>query len=413
MSAAAAREAGSSAGAPGEAGASVALLGFLADEVTRQTLARLAGERKWRDPVIESGGVEAARRYLEDGRQADGDLLVVDLSDAAEPLAAIEGLADVCEPGTRVVALGVANDVKLFRALIEAGVADYLVKPVSADDLGRAIDQAMGAKAAEAAKPQSHVIAIIGARGGVGASTVALNLAWLLSQERGRKVALVDLDLHFGSIALSLDLETGSGFRDVLQNPSRIDPLFLERASLRAAERLIVLGTEEPLAAARHWDAGAFRPLLDELTQAHEIVLLDLPRAMALEHPELLAAADQAVMVADLSLPSLRDALRLKTLIGALSPRARASLWLNRPRPPGKNDVPPAEFAKTLGAPAAGDLPYDPKAAALAAGSGKPLVAVAKNAKAAQALRKLAAGLAAPKAPAARRRGLLARLLKS
>jgi len=407
MSAAAAR----ADRAPVEATGEPSLMAFLADEVTRQTLSRLAGERKWRDPVIETGGVEAAHRHLADG--ASSDFLIVDLSDSADPLGAIEGLADVCEPGTRVITLGTANDVKLFRALIESGVADYLVKPVSADDLARAIDQAAGVKAGEPRKAQGQVVAVIGARGGVGASTVALNLAWLLSQERKCKVALVDLDLHFGSIALSLDLETGNGFRDVLQNPSRIDPLFLERASLRAADRLIVLGTEEPLAAVRHWDAGAFRPLLEELVQAHDVVLLDLPRAMALEHPELLGAADQAVMVADLSLASLRDVLRLKTLAGEIAPQARTALWLNRPRPAGKNDVPPAEFAKTLGVPVAGELPYDPKAAMQAAGSGKPFVAAAKNSKAAQALRKLAAGVAAPKKAPARRRGLLARLLKS
>jgi pilus assembly protein CpaE len=407
MSAAAARQASE----PSETANELSLMAFLADDVTRQTLSRLAGERKWREPVIESGGLEAAHRYLADG--ASSDLLIVDLSETADPLGAINGLADVCEPGTRVIALGTTNDVKLFRALIESGVTDYLVKPVSADDLMRAINHATGVKAAaDAQEARGQIVAVIGARGGVGASTVALNLAWLLSQERGRKVALVDLDLHFGSIALSLDLETGNGFRDVLQNPSRIDPLFLERASIRAADRLILLGTEEPLASTRHWDAEAFKPLLAELTTAHETVLLDLPRAMALEHPELLAAADVALLVADLSLSSLRDILRLKTLTHELAPKARTMLLLNRPRPPGKNDVPPAEFAKTLGEPAAGELPFDAKAAAQAAGGGKPFVAVAKNAKAAQALRKLALGLASPKTSPARRRGLLARLLK-
>lgn len=396
---------------PSEAADGLSLMAFLADDVTRQTLSRLAGERNWREPVIEGGGLEAAHRYLADG--ASSDLLIVDLSETTDPLGAINGLADVCEPGTRVIALGTTNDVKLFRALIESGITDYLVKPVSAEDLLRAIDHASGVKAAASAEAaRGQIVVVIGARGGVGASTVALNLAWLVSQEQARKVALVDLDLHFGSLALSLDLETGNGFRDVLQNPSRIDPLFLERASIRAAERLILLGTEEPLATTRHWDSEAFKPLLAELTKAHDLVLLDLPRTMALEHPELLAAADVALLVADLSLSSLRDILRLKTLTRELAPKARTTLLLNRPRPPGKNDVPPAEFAKTLGEPVGGDLPFDAKAATQAAGGGKPFVAVAKNSKAAQALRKLALSFAAPKKRSAPRRGLFARLLK-
>jgi pilus assembly protein CpaE len=396
---------------PHEAGDGPAVMAFLADDVTRQTLARLAGERKWSDPVIEGGGIEAAQRRLADG--ANADLLIVDLSGAADPLAAVNGLADVCEPGTRVIALGTVNDVRLFRALMEAGVVDYLVKPVAAEDLARAIDQANGAGAVPSADPRGQIVAVIGARGGVGASTVALNLAWLLSQERARKVALVDLDLHFGNIALSLDLETGSGFRDVLQNPARIDPLFLERASIRAAERLIVLGTEEPLAALRHWDAGAFRPLLEELAKAHDVVLLDLPRALALDHPELIAAADRTLLVADLSLAALRDVLRLRTLVRDLAPKTRIGLLLNRPRPPVGDDVPAAEFAKTLGEPATADLPYEGKAAMRAAGSGKPLAALARKARATVALRKLAGELAAQKPVRTRRRGLLARLLKS
>lgn len=396
---------------PGETAEGLSVMAFLADDVTRQTLSRLAGERKWFEPVIDGGGIEAAQRHLADG--GSPDLLIVDLSGVGNPLGAIGQLADVCEPGTRVIALGSANDVKLYRALIEAGVADYLVKPVAAEDLARAIDQADGgSSSAPAAEAKGQVVAVIGARGGVGASTVALNLAWLISQERARKVALVDLDLHFGSLALSLDLETGNGFRDVLQNPARIDPLFLERASIRAADRLILLGTEEPLAAVRHWDAGAFRPLLEELTKAHDLVILDLPRAMALDHPELIAAADRTLLIADLSLAALRDMLRLQTLVRELAPKTRVGLLLNRPRPPGKNDVPPAEFAKTLGEPVAAELPYDGKAAMLAAGGGKPLVAAAGKGKAAEALRKLAANLTAEKKSRTRRRGLLARLLK-
>ena len=106
-------------------------------------------------------------------------------------------------------------------------------------------------------------------------------------------------------------------------------------------------------------------------------------------------------------------ALAKGALAGEQSPKARVSLWLNRPRPAGKNDVPPGEFAKTLEGPIGGELPYDPKAAMLAAGSGKPLVAVAKSSKTAQALRRLAASFTAPKKTAKRRRGLFARLLKS
>lgn len=370
-----------------------AVMAFAADDVTRQTLARLAAELGWHDPVIESGGVTAARRMLADS--VSPNLLIVDVAEAVDPLAELNGLADVCEPGTRVVALGVANDVRLYRSLIEAGVVDYLVKPVSAADLQRAIAQAdEGAAGGNAASARrGRVTAVLGARGGVGASMVALNLAWLLSHEHGRKTALVDFDLHFGTAALSLDLETGGGFRDVLQNPSRIDPLFLERASLRVGEKLVLLGTEESLTASRQWTPESVKPLLDELTQAQDDVVIDLPRGVAIEATELLAAADQVVVVADASLSSLRDGLRLKALVREAAPKAKLRVVVNRSRPGLKGELPVGELAKSLGEPAAGEIPYDPKAAAAAAAKGRPIVAVAKADKAAQALRKLAGEL--------------------
>lgn len=151
---------------PNDTAEGLSLSAFVADDVTRLTLTRLVAERRWRDASAELGGIEATHRHFEKG--AACDLLIVDLSDSADPLGAINGLADVCEPGTRVIALGTANDVKLFRTLIEAGVADYLVKPVSADDLARAIYQANGAKAGEVKGGQGQVIAVIGARGDIG-----------------------------------------------------------------------------------------------------------------------------------------------------------------------------------------------------------------------------------------------------
>ena len=331
-----------------------------------------------------------------------------------DPLGDINELADLCEPGTRVIALGTANDVRLYRSLIDAGVTDYLIKPVAPADLARAAQQAIAGHKPEAAEgKQGRIAAVLGARGGVGASTVAVNLGWLLSQEQGQKVVLVDLDLMFGTVALSLDIEPGSGFRDVLQNPSRIDPLFLERASIRVTDTLAVLGTEDLLIGGTHWNADAFVPLLTELTKAFDHIVLDIPRAFAIQHPELIAAASTTVLVTDLSLAALRDLLRIKALAREHAPHTRLKVVANHARPLGKGEMPAAEFERGIEDKIACTIPFDPKSAAQAAGAGRPLVAVARKSKGAEALRRMSQSLVVTKAKKKKTKGFaFARLFK-
>lgn len=395
MSAMAARQSGSERE---DSGSILAVMAFVADDVTRQTLIRLAADQKWRDPVIATGGIEAARKQLR-GSASPG-LLIVDLSESKnDPLAEINELAELCEPGTRVIALGTANDVRLYRSLIDAGVTDYMVKPVTAGDLARAVNYAVSSQKPDPAEgKQGRIAAVLGARGGVGASTVAVNLAWLLSQEQGQQVVLVDLDLAFGTIALSLDIEPGSGFRDVLQNPSRIDPLFLERAALRVNDTLAILGTEESLVGGGHWSAEAFVPLLTELGKTFDHIVLDIPRAFAVQHPEIIATAMTTVLVTDLSLSAMRDALRIRSMVRETAPHTNLKVVVNHARPVSKGDMPLAEFERSIDDTIACDIPFDAKGAAQATGAGRPLAAVAKKSKGTEALRKMSLSMAATKA---------------
>lgn len=402
------------AAGPDDADAKLSVMAFVADDVTRQTLVRLASERGWRDPVIASGGLSAARAELSDSTSPG--LLIFDLSESKDPLGEINQLADLCEPGTRVIALGTTNDVRLYRNLIDAGVTDYMVKPVAAGDLVRAVLHAVASQKPDMAEGKhGAVTAVIGARGGVGASMVALNLSWLLSQEQRQRVVLVDFDLSFGTVALSLDIDPGTGFRDVLQNPSRIDPLFLERASMKINDTLSILGMEDPLIGGGHWSAEAFVPLLTELGKSFDHIILDVPRSLAVQHPELIATAATTVMVSDLSLAAMRDALRLKALARENAPHTRLKIVVNHPRPAGKGDMPPAEFERSIEDKIACELAYDPKSVGQAAGTAKPLAAVARKAKVVEALRKLSQGMATAKAAKGQKKTpfALSRLFKS
>ena len=388
------------------------VMAFVSDDVTRQTLIRLGTEQKWQDPKISTGGIEAARKALRGSTSPN--LLIVDLSESkSDPLAEINELAELCEPGTRVIALGTANDVRLYRSLIDAGVTDYMVKPVTTGDLSRAVAYAVSSQKPDPAEGrQGRITAVLGARGGVGATTVAVNLGWILSQEQGQKVVLVDMDLTFGTIALSLDIEPGSGFRDVLQNPSRIDPLFLERASIHVNDSLAILGTEDPLVGGGHWSADAFVPLLTELSKTFDHILLDIPRALAVQHPELIATATTTLLVTDLSLSAMRDALRIRSLVRETAPHTNLKVMVNHARPVGKGEMPLAEFERSIDDTIVCDIPFDAKGMAEANGAGRPLAAVVKKSKSTEALRKVTQSMAVTKEK--KKNGFsLARLFKS
>ncbi|MBL6933238.1 MAG: P-loop NTPase, partial [Rhodospirillales bacterium] len=216
--------------------ARAAFLAVVTDEVTRAVMVRVAAENGWSENQVLEGSAAEAVDAL--NNIPTPEKLVIDLSGSADPIADIDALAQVCQPDTRVIALGDINDVNLFRHLMDMGVQDYLLKPVSAEDLNEAVSRVddVETQGTDDDERQGRLIAVIGARGGVGASTVAANIAWMMAHQQGQRVALIDLDLYFGSIALALDMEPGRGFREALENPSRIDGLFVERAMVRESE---------------------------------------------------------------------------------------------------------------------------------------------------------------------------------
>ena len=200
-----------------------------------------------------------------------------------------------------MIASGQVNDVRLYRDLVASGIHDYLLKPFTVDQLRDTFAHAqsiLSGPRGEAQADKPHVMAaVIGVRGGVGASTIATSLAWLLGEKAHRSTALLDLDVHFGTGALALDLEPGRGLTDAIENPSRIDGLFIERAMVRANERLSVLSAEAPIHQPLITDGTAFFQLQEEMRNAFESTVLDLPRHMLIQYPHMVHDAHVAVVV--------------------------------------------------------------------------------------------------------------------
>ena len=185
-----------------------------------------------------------------------------------------------------VIAAGQVNDVRLYRDLVASGIQDYLLKPFSVDQMRDALAHAQmtiaGPRITEAAVERPHLTtAVIGVRGGVGASSIASSIAWLFGEKGRRSTALLDLDVHFGTGALALDLEPGRGLTDAIENPSRIDGLFIERAMVKANDKLAVLSAEAPINQPLTSDGAAFFQLQEEMRQAFECTVIDLPRSDA------------------------------------------------------------------------------------------------------------------------------------
>src|SRR3569623_302851 len=229
---------------PGPLGNRDPFAAFICDETALDVLRPVVIEMGWQPEKCNKGGLRNAVQSL--SISASPAILLVDLSESGDPLNDINALAEVCEPGTVVIAAGQVNAVRLYRDLTASGIQDYLLKPQSAEmqreAFGRAQALLNAPKVPEASVDRPHcATAIIGTRGGVGASTIATSIAWLMSEKGGRTTALLDLDVHFGTGALALDLEPGRGLTDAIETPSRIDGLFIERAKVKSSETLSVL----------------------------------------------------------------------------------------------------------------------------------------------------------------------------
>ena len=369
---------------------------FVCDETTAEIVRPIAVEMGWAPEKVNKGGLRNAVQTL--SVSASPQILLVDLSESGDPLNDINALAEVCEPGTIVIASGQVNDVRLYRDLLASGLHDYLLKPMSPDMLrdsianAQAILNAPKLNEGDNERPHSS-IAVIGTRGGVGASSIVTSLAWLMSEKNGRTTALLDLDVHFGTGALALDLEPGRGLTDAIENPSRIDGLFIERAMVRANDKLAILSAEAPINSPIISDGSAFYQLQEEMRAAFECTLTDLPRGMLVMHPHLMADVQIAVVVTELTLAAARDAIRILSWMKSNAPQAQVVVVANKLQPTGQTEISRKDFESSIERKIDFAIPYDPKAAAQSAKLGKSIAETAKGNKTGQPMSDLATRL--------------------
>ncbi len=286
-------------------------------------------------------------------------LLFVDVSDCDRVLEAVQALSDVCEPQLQVVVIGTRNDVGLFRGLLRLGVSDYLFKPVTADLVEQLISRLTSTPGSGADSRLGKLVSVVGARGGVGTSSIAVATAHYLAQKAGRRVLLIDLDTRHGALALLTGTRPNAGLADALAQPGRIDDLFIERATIRVSDRLDLMASEldrDRLASPAPVSPEAVDALIGRLQRAYHYVVVDVPQPVLPQAEALLDAANVQLLVSNATLLAARDTAVAQ---GAANPfNQRQILVHNQAGRPG--DLSAADYGSALKRPPDVAIPFLP-----------------------------------------------------
>jgi len=312
-----------------------ALIAFLADAESEAVLREGLAEAMPGGFEVRRGNVRTAISAL--SRMTTPRTLVMDITGDPHPLASLADLAQVLEPDVRVLIVGDRQDVAFYRQVTRGlGAQEYLYKPLVPDLVARLFGSQLYQRGESAEEVRGgRVIAVSAVRGGAGASTIAVNLAWYFAHEARRHTVLVDADLHVGTIALLLGAKAGPGLRTALEAPHRLDEVFLERVALPVEERLHLLASEEKLTESPQVKSGATEKLLDLLRRRYNYIVTDAPFASNSTSQDLLNLAHQRVLVLPPTLPGVRDTLRRLALPNGPAQARRAVVVLNRSGAPG------------------------------------------------------------------------------
>ena len=359
---------------------------------TGAALQRAAADRRLAKAhlQVQLGGIAAAVEHY--NGQVTPNLLIVETRlTGKEALTELDALAEVCDPATKVIVVGRVNDVGLYRELMRRGASEYLVAPLAPLQL---IEVISGLYTDRDAAPIGRVVAFVGARGGSGSSTLSHNVAWCVAEEMHIETTIVDLDLAFGTCGLDFNDESSQGVADALSAPERLDDVLLDRLLLKRGDHLSLFTA--PAALERDYDAvpESYEAVIDAVRQSCPCVILDLPHGWSPWIRATLLAADEIVVVATPDLTSLRNAKNLIEIVKNARPNDMAPrLVLNQVGQPKRPEIPPKDFAETMGIEPAAVLAFDPALFGQAANNGQMLLEMSPRAPISESVRRLARSL--------------------
>lgn len=358
---------------------------------------------------VRMGGLEAAIDLYQN--QPTPSLVLVESQDNPQRLLhELDALAQVCDSGTKVVVMGQTNDIALYRELMRRGVSEYLTHPLGPLQVIRAI---AGLYADPSAPFVGRQVAFVGAKGGVGASTLAHNFAWSMAERMQTATVIVDLDLPFGTAGLDFNQDPVQGVIDALSQPDRLDPVLMDRMMVRCGDRLSLFAAPATLDQDYEIAADAFDEVTQKIRGTAPFVVLDLPHSWASWTRRVLIGSDDLVVVATPDLASLRNAKNMIDMVRQARPNdAPPRLVLNQVGVPGRPEIPVKDFGEALGLLPSLVLPFDPKPFGQAANNGQMVAEVAPRSKAAEGIDQLAQMISRREPPRPERTSLLSGLFR-
>jgi pilus assembly protein CpaE len=392
----------------GEERTALSAMAFVADSASLSRVSADLFNLTMGKANVRDGSIETALGISEWPR--DLDLLIVDMDGTTDPVADAAALKTAIPAGCLVIGVGRINDVALYRDLQAVGFADYLSIPFAEGAMARAIERALEARQrggtlsspqATAKDTKPRTLAVLGARGGVGATTAAVTIAAMLAAGLKEDVLLIDFDLHYGTLMLALDLEAIDALREALDQPDRIDSLFIQQVAQKKGDHLYAMGAEEPPTGGFQARPHAASDFLRSVHRRFRWIVADVPRGDPVLQRQIIEAATDVLMIVDLTLPGVRDALRLQQMISEVSPGARLHVATSGAVDARRSAVKLTDVERSLKRKVDCQIPSDPAAALAAVNFGKPLSEASPNSGIVKALRPLVTALDAADKPAA------------
>jgi pilus assembly protein CpaE len=322
--------------------------------------------------TIKAGGMPRAVETYHS--QPTPNVIVLETKPGGDILGGLDDLASVCDPGTRVVLIGSSSDGVAYRELVRRGVNDYVVGPVETIDIIRSICSLFSASEAVIT---GRIIAVVGAKGGVGASTVAHNIAWSMARDLTLDSVVIDLDMAFGTAGLDYNQDPLQGIANAVFQPDRPDTALMERLLAKCTEHLNLLAAPATLERVYDFGADAFDAIFDTLRMTQQCIVLDVPHQWSAWTRHALINADDILVVAEPDLANLRNAKNLLSVLKSSRPNDRPPLYcLNQVGMPKRPEIDLKRFAKTVEAEPVAMIPFDCKLFGTAANNGQMIAEV-------------------------------------
>jgi len=336
---------------------------------------------------VQMGGIAAAVEAYRTS-PTPNVIVIETLSRGDDLLVGLDTLAEVCDAGTRVIVVGKLNDILLYRELVRRGVSDYLMAPVAVLDVVRAVS---GLFSAPDAKPVGRTIAVVGAKGGVGASTVAHNVGWAIARNLFLDSVVADLDLPFGTAGLDYNQDPPQGIADAVFSPERVDSGLIDKLLSKCTDHLSLLAAPATLERLYDFSPEAFDSVLDILRGSVPCIVLDVPHTWTGWAKRALVSADEILIVAAPDLANLRNAKNLLDILRTSRPNDRLPHYcLNQVGVPKRPELKPGDFSKALEAEPVAVIPFEPQLFGTAANNGQMIAEVAAGHRATEMFLNLA-----------------------